>query len=566
MMARVAPDGPEAGRRYHALMPSTQELVPATGLASSATDPTDPTPPTADPTPPAGRWSNLGRFAPAIVWVVSFAVYLRTLLPGLAFGDWGEMQTISHVLGVAHPTGYPTYVILGWIAQLVPIGSVAFRLNLLSAVLVATALATLCAIAGRLGVRPVLAAASALALGAVGTVWAAATVSEVNPLHLLFCALLIHRALVWETRRRPIDLALGGLLVGLSLGNHLLTLFVAPFVVLYVLWVGRRDILARPWVLLPAIVLGIVGASVYLYIPLAAAASPPLPYNHPTTFDDVWWLVSGRQFRDQFDFFGAKGPGVFIASLGALRDLLIARGTVILPLLGAIGLGVLLVRKTAFGLMCVAIVGLGWYVWANYLRLEHYLLVPWLILAIGAAVALEAIARGAVRLAQRAGVESPRAAQAIGAVVGVAALAFALVLGGLDFRQADRSADHSGDDYVSAVLDALPPDAAILSYWDASTPLWHGKYVLGHRPDVLVVDDTNIVYEGWGTREARIASLICQRPVFILRLDPRELQPLESDYTLTRFLTVRVAIGGPSAATTRDIYRVEPRDRSTCPG
>ena len=106
-------------------------------------------------------------------------------MPGIAFGDWGEMQTVSHVLGVAHPTGYPTYVLLGWLAQLVPIGSVAFRLNLLSAVLVAGALATVCAIAGRLGVRPVLAIAGALALGAVGTVWAAATVAEVNPLHLL---------------------------------------------------------------------------------------------------------------------------------------------------------------------------------------------------------------------------------------------------------------------------------------------------------------------------------------------------------------------------------------------
>ena len=49
---------------------------------------------------------------------------------------------------------------------------------------------------------------------------------------------------------------------------------------------------------------------------------------------------------------------------------------------------------------------------------------------------------------------------------------------------------------------ALPPDAAILSYWDASTPLWHATLVEGRRPDVLVVDDTNIVYEGWGTREA----------------------------------------------------------------
>ncbi|HSS34851.1 MAG TPA: DUF2723 domain-containing protein, partial [Patescibacteria group bacterium] len=254
------------------------------------------------------RWPALGPLAPAIVGLLSFVVYLRTLLPGIAFGDWGEMQTISHVLGVAHPTGYPTYVILGWFAQLVPVGSVAFRLNVLSAILVATALATLCAIVRRLGVRPLLAAAMALALGAVGTVWAAATVAEVNPLHLLFCALLIHRALVWEADRRPRDLVLGGLLIGLSVGNHLLTLFVAPFVVVFVLWVGRRELIARPWLVLPALLAGVLGASVYLYIPLAAAASPPLPYNHPRTFDDVWWLVSGRQFRDQFDFLAAKGP------------------------------------------------------------------------------------------------------------------------------------------------------------------------------------------------------------------------------------------------------------------
>ena len=39
---------------------------------------------------------------------------------------------------------------------------------------------------------------------------------------------------------------IGGLLVGLPLGNHLLTLFIAPFVALFVLWAGRRELLARP--------------------------------------------------------------------------------------------------------------------------------------------------------------------------------------------------------------------------------------------------------------------------------------------------------------------------------
>ena len=60
-------------------------------------------------------------------------------MPGVAFADWGEMQVVPHVLGVAHPTGYPSYILLAWLAQLAPLGSVAFRANLLSAILVAAA-------------------------------------------------------------------------------------------------------------------------------------------------------------------------------------------------------------------------------------------------------------------------------------------------------------------------------------------------------------------------------------------------------------------------------------------
>ena len=85
-------------------------------------------------------------------------------------------------------------------------------------------------------------------------------------------------------------------------------------------------------------------------------------------------------------------PATFIDSLGALRDLALARATAVFPALGLIGIGILLVRRTAFGLLCVAIIVSGAYVWSNYLRLEHYLLVPWLVIAIGATVALEGIA------------------------------------------------------------------------------------------------------------------------------------------------------------------------------
>jgi hypothetical protein len=522
--------------------------------------------------PGASRLDALGRNAPLIVGAVAFVAYLRTLMPGIAFGDWGEMQTVPHILGIAHPTGYPTYILLAWLTELIPIGSVALRANLLSAVLVSLAVAIATAITIRLGVRPLIAIAAGIATAAVGTVWAAATVAEVNPLHLFFAAALLHRALVWEERRRVRDLALGGLLVGLSLGNHLLTVFIAPFVALFVLWVGRREIIARPWILLAAGGATLLGLLVYLYIPIAASRSPALPYNHPVTLDAVWWLVSGTQFRGQFDFLSAAGPGRFIDSLPSLWNLLVSRATPILPLLGFGGLAVLLWRRPAFGLMSIAILVLGLYVWANYLELEHYLLVPWLIIGIGAAVALDAIADGLAAGLSMAGIGRTgsagvgRAVGGVGFAVGGVGLVLALLLGLTNWRGADRSGDLSGSEYVDSVFTMLPQNAAILSEWDASTPLWHGQQVLGLRPDVLVVDDTNIVYDGWVTRERRIESLICERPVFMIRLSDRDLVPTEQEFKVTPFLTVRVAFGGPSAAAARDVVRVEPLDPSTCGG
>ncbi len=502
------------------------------------------------------RWP--GRLLPVIAGLASFAAYLITLLPGIAFGDSGEMQTVPYVLGVAHPTGYPSYILMAWAAQFVTVGSLAFRANLLSAIFVALSVAVTCAILTRLGVRATLALATSLALGAVGTVWSSATVAEVNALHLLAVSLLIHRALIWETRKAPIDLVLGGLLLGLALGNHLLILFAAPFIVLFVAWTGRRQIMAMPRVVLATVGAVLLGLTVYVYIPIAASHAPPLAYNHPVTAESWWWLVSGTQFRGQFDFFTSAGPGELVASLPALWTLLVTQATVVMPLLGLVGLALLVWRRPAFGVMAVAILSTGLYVWANYLRLDHYLLVPWLILAIGAGFALERLACG---LACLPGLRRPRVAQLL--VPGIA-LVMAAGLWGVNWHAADRSLDRGAEAYIAAMFAALPVDAAVLTEWDVSTPLWHAQLILGQRPDILVVDDTNVVFEGWGTRERRIKALICERPVFILRLRDSALEATRAAFTVEPFLDVRVAFGGPTATVTRTVMRVTPREAGGC--
>ena len=64
-----------------------------------------------------------------LVGIVAFVAARLALLPGLGFWDTAELQTVAPVLGTAHPTGFPTYVLLGWLANvlLTPFGEPALR-------------------------------------------------------------------------------------------------------------------------------------------------------------------------------------------------------------------------------------------------------------------------------------------------------------------------------------------------------------------------------------------------------------------------------------------------------
>jgi hypothetical protein len=69
-----------------------------------------------------------------LVLVVTFLVYLRTLTPTVPFWDAGEFIAVSHILGIPHPPGTPFYVLIGRIFSLIPLGTIAQRVNALSAV------------------------------------------------------------------------------------------------------------------------------------------------------------------------------------------------------------------------------------------------------------------------------------------------------------------------------------------------------------------------------------------------------------------------------------------------
>jgi len=74
-----------------------------------------------------------------VVFLVAAAAYMITLTPTVPFWDSGEFIAVSYILGIPHPPGTPFYVMIGRIATLVPIGTIAGRVNALSAITAALA-------------------------------------------------------------------------------------------------------------------------------------------------------------------------------------------------------------------------------------------------------------------------------------------------------------------------------------------------------------------------------------------------------------------------------------------
>jgi hypothetical protein len=117
-------------------------------------------------------------------------LYVRSAAPSVLAGDSAEFQFAAPLLGVPHPTGYPLYIMLGKLASLLPLGDVARRVTLLSALLAAATCALVALIALRLTRRPLAALLAALALGVTPGVWNIATIPEAYALNLLLIAAL----------------------------------------------------------------------------------------------------------------------------------------------------------------------------------------------------------------------------------------------------------------------------------------------------------------------------------------------------------------------------------------
>ncbi|MEA2622425.1 MAG: hypothetical protein QOH61_1335 [Chloroflexota bacterium] len=491
--------------------------------------------------------------AVAAVFVVSLALDLRTLLPDVAYWDTGEFQTIGAVLGISHPTGYPTYTLLAWVASVVlqPFGNPAFRADMLSALLASGAAALAGLVVILVTRRAVLGLACGLALGVSRLGWEIGLAADPHALHLFLTALLLVLLVSWQQRQRTDPGRAGRWLVaaavvfGLSLGNHALTLLLAPGIAVFLLLVDPW-LPVRRWrlTLTCALALVLTTVAVYAYIPLRASMRPPLNYADPVTLERFKYLVLGEQFQGTFHALPSLQGGIQIVweqirqNLGLGAWLSIA-GAV----LGAFRHAAFVVL-TGLWFLLTFVFALGY----ENAAIDRYYLVPLMVAAIWAALAVDAVWTAVERLIDRA--RLPVARLAASALVGVVLLVPVLASVPGTFDRVDRSDDAAARAWLDATLDVVEPDAVIVSWWNYSTPLWYGRWVEGRRPDVTIIDDRTVLDDGYVTAEGAIDAYLGLRPVYLIRLD-RDLPQYQDRYTLER-------VAGIPADASGTVYRVLP--------
>ncbi len=204
------------------------------------------------------EWLVLSAIVAAVL-----AVYLRTLFPGVGGPeDSPKLQYVGRVLGTPHEPGYPLYVMVSHLFSRLPFGSLAYRINVMSACFATLAAAVTYGTARLLDCRRAVAVATALGLAFGQALWSKAVVAEVYTLSAALVALVAYFLVRWSRTREDRGLFWAAAMYGLSLGNHLTVAFLAPAIALYVLTVDRHRALR---VRTLAVCAGLIAAGVAQY-------------------------------------------------------------------------------------------------------------------------------------------------------------------------------------------------------------------------------------------------------------------------------------------------------------
>ncbi|HMQ79392.1 MAG TPA: DUF2723 domain-containing protein [Ignavibacteria bacterium] len=459
--------------------------------------------------------------------IVCLVIYIITLYPGVGFMDSGELAAAAYTFGVPHPTGYPLFLVLGYIAAHMPLpGSVVYKLNLLSAIEAAAAVVityyaalilTRYIIQNLLNTSGkkhtvkkdkkspqnddtpktrkniddynlmiyVLAFAAAVCTGLAKTFWLDAVQVEVYALHSVFISLImlyclkIMTGLNEPSRKNWIVLFI---LLGFSLSNHLTTIFFIPGL-LYLLYLQYKSSSVFMKKVIPYVLLVIPGLLMYSVLVAASGSGPYLNWSDLSNVSNLFGHLRGADYS-QLMFsstskFG-KNAGDFFSNLPGEMA--------ILPLVFSAAAFLLLWKSfRSFVVFVIITITFNLLYAFNYNIVDintYYLLVFFLfgLIVPAGIIYLLSFGNAAGMLAKA---DEPK--RSLPKVLAVS-LILVVFSAAYNFKECDNSSNYANADFTVNAINSVENNAVIISYdW---AYLYSGSlyYQLaeGLRPDVKI--------------------------------------------------------------------------------
>lgn len=415
-----------------------------------------------------------------IVFSVILILYLLTTSRRLTwsnFGnDGGDFWGAILTNGIPHPTGYPTYLFLGWLLQRTPFGDAYFKAVLLSCLPAALAAGLLCAwVEFRENSRRLSGLISGLLWGASPSLWSQATIIEVYALQAFFAVLALWwcTLLLRKNPRSPKWLYLLAFGFGLGAGNHSTQALMLPACLVCLAIYAKRTGMNRQAVY--QLLFGLLGGLIYLILPLRASFFPPINWGNPQTVSGFLWEVSGAPYRS---LLGTIDAATFARRLLSTAALLREQVGVLGIILGVIGGYDLYQKHRRIYLLSAWIVCiyLAFSIAYNTADSTGYLLPTWMIFCGWAGISLDS--------AHPVQWKKWRLSQLVFLVM-VAWLAVQIPQVVKQIAPANR---YLAADIAEKTLRELPANAIVLTYSEIdSFPLWAYHFGLGWRKDLSII-------------------------------------------------------------------------------
>ncbi len=230
-----------------------------------------------------------------LCFLIPFIIFLRTMVP-TTFGwdtTWFHIQV--PLLYVGQTTGFPLAFLLGKLFSFIPIGTIAYRLNMFSAFFGGLTTMVLFMIINKIKIKEYyIAFISSIFFVLFKVFWYQNNRFEVYTLHTFLISLIMLAGLYWKDNKNDKFLYLYYFLIGLSLTNHPISLFLLPAFIIFPIYINWRLVLKLKKVLI-AIAALFIPNLLYLYIPIRSLQG----YGNVDTLPKFIDYVTGSEWKEQ---------------------------------------------------------------------------------------------------------------------------------------------------------------------------------------------------------------------------------------------------------------------------